>query len=267
MIKNILTIAGTDPSGGAGMQADIKTFSAFRTYAMSVITAVVAQNTQGVKSFQVMSPEFIADQIDAIFQDIYVDAVKIGMLGNEAVVKIVAQKLKEYKIKLIVVDPVMVAKSGDRLINNAAIEAMKNELLPISTLMTPNIPEACVLLNRKEPIPIEEMKQEAQRLLSLGSQWVLLKGGHLEGDHCFDVLCNEQNVYEYENKRIHTKNNHGTGCTLSSAITSLLPVKEVPDAVGEAKNYLWHALKKSNELHVGKGHGPVNHFYKLWAET
>lgn len=264
MIKNILTIAGTDPSGGAGIQADLKTFSAFGTYAMSVITAVVAQNTQGVKSFQILSPEFVAEQIDVIFQDIHVDAVKVGMLGNEHIVKIVAQKLREYKVQFIVVDPVMVAKSGDYLINDTAIEAMKQELFPLATLITPNLPEACVLLNRKEPIPIEEMKEAAHQLLTMGTQWVLLKGGHLEGNKCYDVLCDAQSVHEYENERVHTKNDHGTGCTLSSAITALLPTKPLPDAVKEAKHYLWNALTAGNQLHVGKGHGPVHHFYKFW---
>ncbi|MBI0082649.1 bifunctional hydroxymethylpyrimidine kinase/phosphomethylpyrimidine kinase [Commensalibacter sp. M0402] len=264
MIKNILTIAGTDPSGGAGIQADIKTFSALRTYAMSVITAVVAQNTQGVRSFQIMDPKMVADQIDAIFQDIHVDAVKIGMLGNELIVRIVAQKLREYNVAKVVIDPVMVAKSGDHLINDAAVNALKDELFPLATLITPNIPEACVLLNRDDPITMLEMKEEAQKLLSFGSHWVLLKGGHLEGFNCLDVLCNKNEIFDYEDERVLTNNNHGTGCTLSSAITALIPVMEIPDAVREAKTYLGHALKAGNQLQVGKGHGPVNHFYRIW---
>lgn len=265
MIKNILTIAGTDPSGGAGIQADIKTFSAFGTYAMSVITAVVAQNTQGVKSFYSMDAQFVGDQLDAIFQDIQVDAVKIGMLANKSIVKMVAQKLKQFKVKLIVIDPVMVAKSGDSLINDEAVKIMKTDLLPLATIITPNIPEACVLLNRKTPILIEEMVKEAHQLLQFGSEWVLLKGGHLQGNNCFDILCNQQTDYEYADQRVITTNDHGTGCTLSSAITALLPTKPVPEAVSRAKDYLSQALQASNQLRVGKGHGPLHHFYKLWT--
>ncbi|CAI3925499.1 bifunctional hydroxymethylpyrimidine kinase/phosphomethylpyrimidine kinase [Commensalibacter papalotli (ex Botero et al. 2024)] len=264
MIKNILTIAGTDPSGGAGIQADIKTFSALGTYAMSVITAVVAQNTQGVRSYRTMDAAFVGEQIDTIFEDITVDAVKIGMLANAEIVEVVAAKLKQYAVKNIVLDPVMVAKSGNSLIDESAVLAIKEILLPQVTVITPNIPEACVLLNIKEPIAFDEMEQEAKRILQSKSQWVLLKGGHLIGDICRDVLCNSQETYEFVGKRIITKNDHGTGCTLSSAITALLPMMTVPKAVENAKEFLEEALKSSNQLSVGHGHGPLHHFCNLW---
>ncbi|MDI2113715.1 bifunctional hydroxymethylpyrimidine kinase/phosphomethylpyrimidine kinase [Commensalibacter nepenthis] len=266
MIKNILTIAGTDPSGGAGIQADIKTFSALGTYAMSVITAVVAQNTQGVRSYRTIDANFVGDQIDAVFDDIIVDAVKIGMLANAEIVQVVASKLKQYHVKNVVLDPVMVAKSGDPLIDETAVLAIKEILLPQVTIVTPNIPEACVLLNKKEPIPIEDMEQEAKTLLQLKPQWVLLKGGHLTGTICRDVLCNSQETHEFVGDRIITKNDHGTGCTLSSAITALLPLMNVPQAVEKAKGFLECALKSSNQLSVGHGHGPLHHFCNLWNQ-
>lgn len=265
MIRNILTIAGTDPSGGAGIQADIKTFSALGTYAMSVITAVVAQNTQGVRSFVCMDPQFVAEQIDAIFQDIQVDAVKIGMLANQSIVEAVTRKLREYQVKRIVVDPVMVAKSGDRLIDERAVAVMKSELFPLATVITPNIPEACALLREKGTVTLETIRDTARCLLRFGSEWVLLKGGHLAGNDCLDILCNQQGEeYAYSDQRVDVKNTHGTGCTLSSAITALLPDMPVPKAVAKAKGFLTQALITSNQLNVGRGHGPLNHFYGLW---
>ncbi|CAI3936315.1 bifunctional hydroxymethylpyrimidine kinase/phosphomethylpyrimidine kinase [Commensalibacter communis] len=264
MVKNILTIAGTDPSGGAGIQADIKTFSALGTYAMSVITAVVAQNTQGVRSYRTMDAEFVGEQIDAVFDDIAVDAVKIGMLANADIVKVVALKLKQYNVKNVVLDPVMVAKSGDPLIDETAVAAIRDILLPQVTIVTPNIPEACVLSNKKEPISLDEMEVEAKNILQLNPQWVLLKGGHLTGNICRDVLCKSQETFEFVGERIITKNDHGTGCTLSSAITALLPTMTVPKAVEKAKAFLEQALQSSHQLSVGHGHGPLHHFCNLW---
>ncbi|CAI3922261.1 Hydroxymethylpyrimidine/phosphomethylpyrimidine kinase (ThiD) (PDB:1Y9X) (PUBMED:17351295) [Commensalibacter communis] len=264
MVKNILTIAGTDPSGGAGIQADIKTFSALGTYAMSVITAVVAQNTQGVRSYRTMDAEFVGEQIDVVFEDITVDAVKIGMLANADIVKVVASKLKQYHVKNVVLDPVMVAKSGDPLIDETSVAAIRDILLPQVTIVTPNIPEACVLLNKKEPISLDEMEVEAKNVLQLNPQWVLLKGGHLTGNICRDVLCDLQETYEFVGERIITKNDHGTGCTLSSAITALLPTMTVPKAVEKAKAFLEQALQSSHQLSVGHGHGPLHHFCNLW---
>lgn len=264
MIKNILTIAGTDPSGGAGIQADMKTFSALGTYAMSVITAVVAQNTQGVKSYQAMDAGFVGEQIDAVFEDIQVDAVKIGMLANAEIVKIVASKLKQYSVKNVVLDPVMVAKSGDALIDEEAVTVLRDVLLPLITVITPNIPEACVLLGQNTPIAIEEMEQEAKKLLQFKPEWALLKGGHLAGNLCRDVLCSSSETHAFSDERIITKNDHGTGCTLSSAITALLPTMSVPKAVEQAKVFLSGALKASDQLNVGKGHGPLHHFYDVW---
>lgn len=264
MIKNILTIAGTDPSGGAGIQADIKTFSALSTYAMSVITAVVAQNTQGVKSYQAMDVGFVGEQIDEVFEDIRVDAVKIGMLANAEIVKIVASKLKQYSVNNVVLDPVMVAKSGDALIDEVAITALCDVLLPLITVITPNIPEACVLLGQNTSIAIKDMEQEAKKLLQFKPEWVLLKGGHLAGNLCRDVLCSSSETYAFSDERIMTKNDHGTGCTLSSAITALLPTMSVLKAVEQAKAFLSGALKASDQLNVGKGHGPLHHFYDVW---
>ncbi|CAK7192498.1 Hydroxymethylpyrimidine/phosphomethylpyrimidine kinase [Commensalibacter sp. Nvir] len=264
MIKNVLTIAGTDPSGGAGIQADIKTFSALGCYAMSVITSVVAQNTQGVISYKTMDPELIADQMDAVFEDIHVDAVKIGMLANELIVGVVAQKLKQYAVPLCVLDPVMVAKSGDSLINDDAIQAIKEQIVPHVTMVTPNLPEARVLLGKTSPISLHQMKESAEELLKLGPKWVLLKGGHLSGSVCLDVLTDAKHYYEFSAERVVTKNDHGTGCTLSSAITALLPNHSMYDSVLEAKRYLTEALKASDQLTVGTGHGPLNHFYQFW---
>lgn len=264
MIKNILTIAGTDPSGGAGIQADIKTFSALGTYAMSVVTAVVAQNTCGVKSYRTLDAEFVGEQIDAVFEDIRVDAVKIGMLANKSIVLKVVEKLKHYKAKNIVVDPVMVAKSGHHLLDKHAVDAIKYELLPITTIVTPNIPEACVLLDQTDPIIEENMNEAAKAIHQMGSKWVLLKGGHLKGNICRDILCGSEGIYNFSSERFVTKNDHGTGCTLSSAITALMPNTEMIDCVGNAKAFLNQALINSSELDVGHGHGPLHHFHDLW---
>ncbi len=261
----MLTIAGTDPSGGAGVQADIKVFSAMGTYAMSAVTAVVAQNTHGVRSFVCLDPLFVADQIDAVFDDVRVDAVKIGMLANAPVIEAVANRLRHYEVQNVVVDPVMVAKSGDHLLDPSAVAALRELIVPLSTLITPNLPEAAVLLDQKPEWNIMRMREKVVELGALGSQWVLLKGGHLtKSNSSVDLLRGVTGITELTAPRIATRNDHGTGCTLSAAIAALLPHHSVEESVRMAKNYLQGALAASDQLEVGSGHGPLHHFYQLW---
>lgn len=262
MITNTLTIAGTDCTGGAGIQADIKAISANGSYAMSVITAVVAQNTQGVQQIEMMPIEMIRAQIDSVFSDVQVDAVKIGMLGNAAVIRCVAEALQAYNPSKVVLDPVMVAKSGDRLLDNESVAALRDELLPHVGLITPNLPEAADLLAVSEATNREEMIQQAQ-LLQVPT---FLKGGHLSDDHDSpDLLSVEGEVNWFEGKRIATNNSHGTGCTLSAAIATFWGQGDsLQQACHKAKIYLTGALSKADILNVGHGHGPVHHFYKFY---
>jgi len=257
MIPNILSIAGSDPSGGAGIQADLKTFAACGTYGMAVITALTAQNTQGVSGVVDVDEAFVRQQLDAVFQDIKVDAVKIGMLSNAAIIKIVADVLDKYQPPNIVLDPVMVATSGDSLISADAVEAMKNHLIPLADVLTPNIPEA-EKLSRKAVLDMEEA---AKGSLSLGCKAVYLKGGHLKCAQALDVLAKAGGVTKiYKTERIDTQNTHGTGCTLSSAIAAYLGHGlELEDACGKAKDYLTKAIARADDLDVGCGHGPVHH--------
>lgn len=265
MIPNVLSIAGTDPTGGAGIQADLKAFAAQGAYGMAAITAVVAQNTQGVRSFVTLEPSFIADQIDAVFEDVRVDAVKIGMVATAAIVEVIAQRLKHHGARNIVLDPVMVAKSGHHLLRPDAIAAIRDVLVPLSTLITPNLPEAAVLLGAEPDWTLAEMRARAETLHRLGPDWVLLKGGHLEGSlESTDILLGGGGRVEYSAPRVATKNDHGTGCTLSAAIAALLPRHGMEESVRCAKNYLSGALAASDELTVGHGHGPLHHFYALW---
>lgn len=264
MIPNVLTIAGTDPTGGAGIQADLKAFSANGAYGMSVVTAVVAQNTRGVGSIVAMEPEFVAEQITAVFEDVRVDAVKIGMVANAGIADAIRQSLDTYAQCPVVLDPVMVAKSGDHLMQQDDVEAIRERLVPRATLITPNLPEASVLLDRDvEMSSLEEMHASLEELRALGSQWVLLKGGHLGGEESIDILTGHETV-ELTAPRVDTINDHGTGCTLSAAIAALLPRHGYIDAVRQAKKYLTAALRHADELDVGAGHGPVHHFHALW---
>lgn len=266
MIANILSIAGTDPTGGAGIQADLKTFAALGTYGMAAITAVVAQNTQGVRDFVSLDPRFVASQIDAVFDDVRVDAVKIGMVATAAIADAIADRLTYYKATNVVLDPVMVAKSGDHLLKGEAVAAIRDRLAPLATIITPNLPEAAVLLGDEIEWSSEEMDRQAMKLRRVGSRWVLLKGGHLEGaSESVDVLVGEAGCEAYAACRIRTRNDHGTGCTLSAAIAALLPKFPVPDSVRQAKAYLSGALAASDQLTVGRGHGPLHHFHALWA--
>ena len=266
-IPNLLTIAGTDPTGGAGIQADLKAFSALGAYGMSVITALVAQNTRGVDFVHAVPADFVAAQIDSVFSDVRVDALKIGMVHTADVAAIVVDRLQRYEATNIVLDPVMVAKSGDRLLDDAAIETVRDQLLPLARVVTPNLPEAGVLLGRDTPMALDAMYDAVRALHDLGPSHVLLKGGHLEGTTSSDLLFDGKDVIELKANRIATKNTHGTGCTLSAAIAALLPRhSSVEDAVKEAKRYITDAIRESGQLDVGHGHGPVHHFHTLWPE-
>jgi hydroxymethylpyrimidine/phosphomethylpyrimidine kinase len=263
LIPRAMTIAGSDSGGGAGIQADLKTFAAFEVYGASVITAVTAQNTRGVVSFLAMPPELVAQQIDAVLQDIGADAVKTGMLANADVIKVVADKIASYGIERLVVDPVMLSKSGHALLQPDAITALRTELLPLTHLLTPNIPEASALTGRHIGNP-EEMSEAAQAIVAMGPKFVLIKGGHLDGD-ALDVLYDGTQVVEYREQRIHSQNTHGTGCTLSAAITAgLARGLGVAEAVAGAKEYITGAIRCG--FSVGGGHSPVHHFYKVWRE-
>lgn len=266
MIPNVLTIAGTDPSGGAGIQADLKTFSALGAYGMSVVTALVAQNTQGVDRVHAVPADFVAAQIDTLFADARVDAVKIGMVNTAEVAIAVADRLARHRPPAIVLDPVMVAKSGDPLLAPDAVAALRDRLLPLADVITPNLPEAGVLLDEAPARDLAGMHAAAPRLLALGPTHVLLKGGHLNGADSPDLLIGPKAPRELSAPRIATKNSHGTGCTLSAAIAALIPQRpDIETAIADAKAYLTEALRQSERLDVGRGHGPVHHFHALWG--
>ncbi|MEA1887658.1 MAG: bifunctional hydroxymethylpyrimidine kinase/phosphomethylpyrimidine kinase [Bacteroidota bacterium] len=264
--KKVLTIAGSDSGGGAGIQADIKTISACGCYAMSAITAVTVQNTCGVSGIHPVPVQTVSDQISAVLEDIGADAVKIGMLHSSEIIKTVKNALLKHKIKNIILDPVMVAASGDKLLQDEAIETLKNELIPIALVITPNIPEAKILLGKK--ISSQDELAIMARELSLDRKIsVMLKAGHLTGDELTDIFYNavDDQILELKSKRVETKNTHGTGCTLSSAIASFialgLPLNE---AIRNADDYIHQAIKSGTDYKIGKGHGPVHHFYKYW---
>ena len=265
MIPNVLSIAVPDPSGGAGIFADLKAFSALGAYGMGVVVALTAQNTRGVTGIHVLPPEFVTLQIDTIYADIRVDAVKLGMLANAATVGTVAEALRRHGVRRLVVDPVMVAKSGHHLLEPMAVETLRREILPLAEIITPNLPEAAVLLQRPEARSLEEMRETARALHGLGCRHVLLKGGHLGGEESVDVLDDGVTQREFRTRRIETKNTHGTGCTLAAALTALLPrTGDIGQAVQAAKDYLTGAIAASGELDVGSGHGPTHHFHALW---
>ena len=264
--KRVLTIAGSDPSGGAGIQADLKTFSACGCFGTSAIVAVVDENTVGVTGVHPVPVDFVTGQIRSVLDDIGADAVKIGMLHSSELIRAIKHTLAEYDIKNIVLDPVMVATSGDKLLQDEAIETLKNELAPFVRVITPNIPEAEVLLGRKIngqgdlPVVIRELSVN-------GHASVLLKAGHCREDRLIDVFYNAETdeVIELASERIRTKNTHGTGCTFSSAIAAYL-AHGLPlnDAIRKAKEYMISAIAAGAEYEIGKGHGPVNHFFEFW---
>lgn len=265
MIHNILSIAGSDPSGGAGIQADLKTFGALGAYGMAAITALTAQNTQGVRAFVAMEPAFVAAQIDAVFDDIRVDAVKIGMIATAEIAAVVADRLVAHGAPLVVVDPVMVATSGDALLRPDAAKVLKERLIPLASVVTPNLPEAAALIDGAPIETLAQMRAAIPALEGLGAGWVLLKGGHLGDDpDAVDLLAHSASgqVIELRAPRVDTRNTHGTGCTLSSALAALLPGRSVADAAEAAKAYLTGALREADRLEVGSGHGPVNHFWR-----
>ncbi len=259
MIK-VLSIAGSDCSGGAGIQADLKTFAAHGTYGMSVITALTAQNTCGVTDIMEVSPEFVAAQLDAVFGDIYPDAVKIGMVASAEIVSVIADKLKQYKAKHIVLDPVMAATSGSVLSKGSAIRASTELLFPLAELITPNLSEAQILAGIKITSK-SDMRKAAQILSKQTSGGILIKGGHLGSDADDLLYCDGQEIWLCE-KRVENPNTHGTGCTLSSAIAcSLAKGSDLPKAVREAKSYLTGAIAAG--LDLGNGRGPLDHLYKI----
>lgn len=260
-MKKILTIAGSDSSGGAGIQADIKTFSAHEVFGMSIITAVTAQNTEGVFAVQDIRPDIIQKQIEVIFDDILVDGVKIGMVSKTETIKIIADTLSKYSVENLVLDPVMISKSGYHLLEPEAKEALIDHLLPMARVVTPNLPEAEVITGLKVST-IEDMKKAAKVIFDMGPKYVLVKGGHLEGE-AVDILYDGSTFVYYSSPRINTINTHGTGCTLSSAIAANLGKGlNITEAIDEAKGYITKAIQES--FSIGKGVGPVHHFYKWY---
>jgi hydroxymethylpyrimidine/phosphomethylpyrimidine kinase len=262
-MRFVLIIAGSDSSAGAGIQADLKTCAALGVYGTTAITALTAQNTLGVTAIHEAPAQFVGEQIDAVVKDIRPDAVKTGMLANAGIIEVVAAKVKEHALPFLVVDPVMVAKSGDRLLREDAVRAMRELLVPLADVMTPNIPEAEDLVGH--PVRTdEEVRAAAREIQSCGARNVVVKGGHREGPAAVDVLFDGRNFNEFASPRIETTSTHGTGCTFASAIAAFLARQEtVAEAVQHAKEYLTEALRRAEP--IGHGHGPVNHFW-MWEE-
>jgi hydroxymethylpyrimidine/phosphomethylpyrimidine kinase len=259
-----LTIAGSDSSGGAGIQADLKTFAAFGVYGASVITALTAQNTKGVSGIHHVPSDFVTAQMDAVFSDLDVNAVKIGMVARRATIEAIVAALERWSPKHVVLDPVMVATSGDRLIDHGAVEGLRTMLIPRAALITPNLPEAAALLD--EPVAADEAAIESQgrRLLAMGCRMVLIKGGHGQGAESIDYLVGGDGVTALAAPRIATQNTHGTGCSLSSAIAAGLAKGEpLETAVRHAKTWISAAIAAADRLDVGHGHGPIHHFHGL----
>ncbi|ODS94907.1 MAG: bifunctional hydroxymethylpyrimidine kinase/phosphomethylpyrimidine kinase [Lautropia sp. SCN 69-89] len=272
---NALSVAGIDPSGGAGIFADLKAFSALGAYGTGVVAALTAQNTQGVTGVHGVPPPFVRLQLDTLFADVRIDAAKVGMLGTAEIAIAVAEGLappiSAGRLPHLVVDPVMVAKSGDTLLGREAIATLIEAVLPLATVLTPNLPEAGVLLDARPADNLKEMQRAAERLRRLlrddGRRFVLLKGGHLAGD-ATDLLFDGDRMIELSAPRVATRNTHGTGCTLSAAIAALLAHGIEPvAAVRQAKQYLTEALRQADRLDVGSGHGPVHHFHAWWPRA
>jgi hydroxymethylpyrimidine/phosphomethylpyrimidine kinase len=265
MIANALSIAGSDPSAGAGIQADLKTFSALGVYGATVVTALTAQNTRGVAQVHKLPADFIAAQIDGLFADLCIDATKIGMLATAGVAATVADRLLHHGARNIVFDPVMAATSAERLLDADALDVIRRRLVPLARIITPNLAEAAILLGEEMADSLAAMDQAARRLHQLGPRAVLLKGGHLPGDHCPDLLFDGERVLELSAARVATRNTHGTGCTLSAAIAARLAQgDDVLAACRAAKTYLTAAIAASDRLAVGSGRGPLHHFHALW---
>lgn len=260
-----LTIAGSDSSGSAGIQADLKTFSALGVYGASVITVLTAQNTQKVEAVLTVPPDFVLAQMRAVARDLDVGAIKIGMLATRGIIEAVAKGLKDFAKIPVVLDPVMVASSGDSLLDNDAVDTLRVKLMPAATLITPNLPEAAKLLGEKAARDADQMADQARRLLEAGARAVLIKGGHLHGETAIDVLLDEDGEGRLEAPRTKTRNTHGTGCTLSAAIAAeLAKGATLREAVMRAKEYVTAAIAAADTLRIGKGRGPVHHFHKWW---
>ncbi|SOC52277.1 hydroxymethylpyrimidine kinase /phosphomethylpyrimidine kinase [Blastococcus aggregatus] len=268
MTPTALTVAGSDPSGGAGIQADLKTFSALGVYGTAVLTALTAQNTHGVTGVHPVPAAFVGRQLTTLLDDVTVHATKLGMLGSADVVREVAAVLAERRPGPVICDPVMVATSGDRLIDDEAIAAVRTELLPVADLITPNVPEAAALLDVAPATDVAGLHEHARALLDLGPGAVLLKGGHLGGEQSTDVLVTSAGTTVSRRPRLATTATHGTGCTLSSAIAALTArsggIPDWPVLVEGARDYLHRALAEGASLSVGSGHGPVHHFAGIW---
>ncbi len=262
-----LTIAGSDSGGGAGIQADLKTFSALGVYGASAITALTAQNTCGVQGIHDVPPAFVAAQCDSVFSDLAVRAVKIGMLGRMAVIDAVADALDRHATGIpVVLDPVMVATSGDRLLDDAAVSALRGRLLRRADLITPNLPEAAALLGEPVAAGVDEAEAQGRRLLGLGARAVLVKGGHGTEAESIDVLVTPEGIRRLSGPRVATRNTHGTGCTLSAAIAAeLAKGARLAEAVEQGKLYVGGAIAAAERLSIGRGHGPVHHFFRQWS--
>jgi hydroxymethylpyrimidine/phosphomethylpyrimidine kinase len=260
-----LTIAGSDPSGGAGIQADLKTFSALGVYGTSVVTALTAQNTRGVTGVHVVPTEFVTQQLETLVADVRLDAVKIGMLANAEIVGAVAEFLRRHPQDIVVLDPVMVATSGDRLLDDAAVQAVR-DLMPLASLITPNLAEAAALLETRPARNLPDMRLHARALQELGARRVLIKGGHSEeGPEAVDLLLDVDGETLLRARRVDTINTHGTGCTLSSALAALRPQRDSwLETALDAKSWLTAALAAADVLEIGRGHGPVHHFHEIW---
>lgn len=259
----VLTIAGSDCSGGAGIQADIKTISALGAYASSVVTAITVQNTCGVTGIHPVPPSYVKGQIEAVMEDICPQAIKIGMINDTKIVEVIAASFLKYRPKFVVFDPVMVSTSGCKLMEDEAIEAITTKLIPMATLITPNLSEAEILAGQKIST-VEEMQRQAKEMLKLGCKGVLIKGGHLEGGRMCDVLqtTDEEEPQLFTAPKVESRNTHGTGCTLSSAIATYLALGEtVTAAVEKAKQYVYKGIETGKDVCIGHGHGPLNHFY------
>ncbi len=266
-ISTALSIAGSDPSGGAGIQADLKSFSARGVYGMAAVTALTAQNTQGVSGVHAVPAEFVGQQIRAVLEDIRVDAVKIGMIANAEIAAAVVGALFPYRGP-VVLDPVMVAKGGHTLLPEDAVAALRDRLLPRATVLTPNLPEAAALLGCDVATTRDAMEQQAHALAALGPKAVLIKGGHLEGADSPDILATDGKGHWISGTRVDTKNTHGTGCSLSSAIAAeVAKGKTLPAAVRIAKSWLTGAISAADDLGIGHGHGPIHHFHALWPQA
>lgn len=264
-IYHALSIAGTDPSGGAGIQADLKTFSALGVYGTTVVTSLVAQNTRGVQSVYPIAADFVAAQMESVLSDVRIDSAKVGMLGQAAVIRAVAAKLREHAVPWLVLDTVMVAKSGDALLDEDAVTSLRDILLPLASIITPNLPEAAVLLDCAPAVNEQQMRQQGRALLALGCQAVVMKGGHLAGDASPDWLISPDYELRFEGARVATRHTHGTGCTLSAALAALRPrYEDWPQTLRAAKAWLQQALLHADDLSVGQGIGPVHHFHEWW---